>query len=115
MIEFWHNPRCSKSRQALALLQEANAPLTLRRYLEEVPTLAELKAAHAALGSPKPIEMMRKGEKRFRELGLSNDSPDETLFSAMADNPILIERPLAIRGNKAVIGRPPETVLTLLD
>lgn len=115
MIEFWHNPRCSKSRQALALLEEAKASLTIRRYLDDAPSLAEIKFACGALGLAKPIEMMRKGEKRFRELGLSVDSSDDALFAAMADNPILIERPLALKGERAVIGRPPETVLNLFD
>ncbi len=114
MIEIWHNPRCSKSRAALALLQERGADLRERRYLDNPPSPAELAAARAALGNPPAIEMMRLGEKLFRELGLSRADDDATLMTAMAEHPILIERPLAIRGERAVIGRPPEKVLDLL-
>ncbi|MCA0872439.1 arsenate reductase (glutaredoxin) [Seohaeicola saemankumensis] len=113
MIEYWHNPRCSKSRAALALLEERDAEVSVRRYLEDAPSLAEITTAQAALGVP-VIEMMRPGEKRFKELGLSKSDSDATLLAAMADNPILIERPLAISGARAVIGRPPERVLDLL-
>lgn len=114
MIEFWHNPRCSKSRAALALLHERGAEVRIRRYLEDAPTLEALAAAHKALGSPPVLSMMRTGEKTFRDLGLSKTDDDARLMAAMADNPILIERPLAIKGDHAVIGRPPETVLKLL-
>ena len=113
MIEYWHNPRCSKSRAGLALLQERGAELKVRKYLEDAPTPEELKAAKAALGVA-AIEMMRTGEKLFKELGLSKTDPDDTLLAAMAANPILIERPLAIRGERAAIGRPPEKLLDLL-
>ncbi|MGX0903409.1 arsenate reductase [Roseovarius sp. MBR-79] len=113
MITYWHNPRCSKSRQGLALLEEHGAAVTVRRYLEEAPSDAELRAVLAQLGCA-PIEMMRTGEARFRELGLSRESEPETLIAAMAENPVLIERPIAIAGNRAVIGRPPEALLTLL-
>lgn len=113
MIEFWHNPRCSKSRQALALLTERGAEIRERRYLDDVPTLDELRRARAALGVP-AVGMMRTGEKRFRELGLSKSDDDETLLTAMSKAPILIERPVAILGDHAVIGRPPERVLALL-
>jgi arsenate reductase len=113
VITYWHNPRCSKSRQGLALLQERGAEVELRRYLEDAPSVAELRAVLAQLGVT-PIEMMRPGEARFKELGLTRESDPETLIAAMADNPILIERPIAIAGNRAVIGRPPEALLTLL-
>ncbi|MFC3117892.1 arsenate reductase (glutaredoxin) [Jhaorihella thermophila] len=109
MIELWHNPRCSKSRAALALLKERGAEVKVRRYLDEPPTEDEIRAARAALGNPPAIEMMRPGgKKRFRELGLNKSDDDDTLIAAMAAHPILIERPLAIRDGKAVIGRPPE-------
>ena len=114
MITLWHNPRCSKSRQALALLQEAGAEVTERRYLEDAPSVAEIEAAWEALGNPPVVEMMRKGEKVFRELGLSAQTPNAELIAAMAAHPILIERPVALSGSRAVIGRPPETALTLL-
>lgn len=114
MIEIWHNPRCSKSRQAVALLSEHGAAFEERRYLEDAPSLDELKKTQSALGGLPAIQMMRSGEKLFRELGLSKTDTDDDLLQAMAANPILIERPLAICGTRAVIGRPPERVLELL-
>ncbi|MFU8836313.1 arsenate reductase (glutaredoxin) [Roseovarius autotrophicus] len=113
MITYWHNPRCSKSRQGLALLQERGATVEVRRYLENAPSVAELRAVLAQLGCA-PLGMMRPAEGRFRDLGLTRDSDSETLIAAMAANPILIERPIAIAGGRAVIGRPPEALLTLL-
>ena len=110
---FWHNPRCSKSRQALALLEERGADLTLRRYLDDAPSLAELQAAQRALGLP-AIDMLRPREALFKEMGLSKDMPDEALLQAAAEAPKLIERPILFAGDRAVIGRPPERVLDLL-
>lgn len=109
----WHNPRCSKSRQAVGLLEEAGHDVTIRRYLSEEPDEEELRAVHARLGGP-VIEMMRVKEKAFKEAGLSKESDDEDLFAAMARHPILIERPIAFAGGKAVIGRPPEKVLEIV-
>ena len=114
MIEYWHNPRCSKSREGLKLLEDRGAEITLRPYLDEPPTAEELAAARAALGNPPAIEMMRPKEKLFRELGLSKNDGDAKLMAAMAEHPKLIERPLAISGTRAVIGRPPEKLLELL-
>ncbi|WP_170368760.1 arsenate reductase (glutaredoxin) [Ruegeria arenilitoris] len=113
MIEYWHNPRCSKSRAGLALLQDRGAEVTVRKYLEDAPSADELRAVLSRLGIP-AIEMMRRGEARFKELGLSKDTPEEALVQAMAENPILIERPVGITADKAAIGRPPENLLTLL-
>ena len=114
MITYWHNPRCSKSRAGLALLEDNGAQVDLRLYLTNAPSADEIAAARKALGQPPVIEMMRTGEKLFKELGLSKTDDDATLQAAMAANPILIERPLAISGDRAVIGRPPERVLELL-
>jgi arsenate reductase (glutaredoxin) len=113
VITIWHNPRCSKSRQTLALVEAAGAEVAVRRYLDSPPTLEELEAAVTALGL-RPIEMMRKGEARFKELGLSKDSEGAVLMQALAENPILIERPIVFKGGKAVMGRPPEAVNALL-
>ena len=113
MITYWHNPRCSKSRAGLALLEERGAEVSVRRYLEDAPTEAELRDVLARLDVA-PIEMMRPGEARFKALGLSRDSDPETLIAAMAENPILIERPIGVTGDRAVIGRPPENLLSLL-
>ncbi len=114
MITLWHNPRCSKSRQALALLEEAGAEVTVRRYLVDQPTQTELKHVLKLLGLP-PSAVLRTGEKIFKELNLADEEDEEALLGAMIDNPILIERPIAIHLDRAVIGRPPEEVLTLLD
>lgn len=112
-VTLWHNPRCSKSRQALALLEEADAAVEVRLYLKDAPTAEEVMAVKAALGVDL-IDMMRTGEKVFKELGFSKETDEATLLAAIFDAPILIERPIAIKDAKAVIGRPPELVLGLL-
>ncbi|SLN16463.1 arsenate reductase (glutaredoxin) [Ruegeria meonggei] len=113
MIEYWHNPRCSKSRAGLALLQDNGAQVEIRKYLEDAPSADEIRAVLTRLGIP-PIALVRTGEKRFKELGLTKTTPVDALIVAMAENPILIERPLAIAGDKAAVGRPPEDLLGLL-
>ena len=114
MITFWHNPRCSKSRAALALLQDAGATLTIRKYLEVSPSRDELDHIAHKLGLP-PSAMIRTGEKSYEDQELDQVDSEDMLLDAMSETPILIERPIAIRGSRAVIGRPPENVLTLLD
>ncbi len=114
MITLWHNPRCSKSRQALALLEDAGADVTIRRYLEDAPSADEIGQVRKLMGNPPVIQMMRTGEAVFKELGLSKTSDEADLIAAMAAHPILIERPVAIKGNRAVIGRPPENIRDLL-
>jgi arsenate reductase len=113
MITLWHNPRCSKSRQALALLEEASAEVELRLYLKDAPDLAEVKVLRNALDLPL-IKMIRTGEKVFKEAGVGKDADDDTLLALIVENPILIERPIAVRDDNAMIGRPPEDVLSLL-
>lgn len=113
-VTIWHNPRCSKSRQALVLLEEAGHAPKLRPYLADPPNRAELETALELLGVG-PIGLMRTGEKTFRELGLSKDSPNEALITAMLQHPILIERPVVFANGKAAIGRPPEAVMSLFD
>ncbi|WP_133486021.1 arsenate reductase (glutaredoxin) [Aliiroseovarius marinus] len=113
MTEIWHNPRCSKSRQTLALVEERGEDVTVRRYLDDAPSEAELRAVLTALDAA-PIDIMRKGEKVFKELGLSADTPEDELIAAMLANPILIERPIVLKDGKARIGRPPESVLEIL-
>lgn len=112
-VTIWHNPRCSKSRQTLALVEEKGIAPTVRRYLDDAPDEAEIRAALAALGL-RPIEAMRTKEKEFRELGLTKDSPDDVLIRAMAEVPKLIERPIVFAHGKARLGRPPEQVLDIL-
>ena len=113
MITYWHNPRCSKSRAGLQLLQERGAEVVLRLYLQEPPSLDDITALHKALGGA-VINMMRSGEKAFKALGLSKTSPEADLLNAMVQEPILIERPIAVKQNKAVIGRPTEALEALL-
>ncbi|KIN61943.1 Arsenate reductase [Sulfitobacter noctilucicola] len=114
MITLWHNPRCSKSRAALALLKDAGADVVVRRYLEDAPSAEEISELQEMLGMPSVRAMMRTGEKVFKEMALGPDTPDAALIAAMVAHPILIERPVAIKADRAVIGRPPETVLDLV-
>ena len=109
----WHNPRCSKSRLTLALLEEQGIEPVVRLYLEDAPSLAELELVVGQLGMS-PWELLRRGEKIFKELALTKESDDDALLSAMSQHPILIERPVVIHGASAALGRPPENVLSLL-
>lgn len=109
----WHNPRCTKSRQALDLIEDHGVRPKIRAYLHDAPGEDEIRGVLAALRMA-PIDMMRTKEKRFGELGLRPDSDPDTLIRAMAENPILIERPILISGNRAAIGRPTENLLPLL-
>ncbi len=108
-----HNPRCSKSRAALALLTARGAAVREHRYLDEPLSRAELEELRTRLGRP-PAEWVRRGEPAYREAGLSEASSEAQLLDAMAAHPILIERPILVRGRRAVVGRPPERVLELL-
>ena len=110
----WHNPRCSKSRQTLALLGERGISPTVRLYLDDAPSTSEVAEVLQHLGI-KPWELLRRGEKVFKALGLDKDAADEALVEAMSANPILIERPIVIHGGDAALGRPPESVMRLFD
>lgn len=112
-VTIWHNPRCSKSRQTLALLRERGCTVTERRYLEDAPSAAELREALALLGRP-TLDLVRRGEAEFRARGLTRDSDEDALVAAMAEAPILIERPLVFANGRAALGRPPEAVLGIL-
>lgn len=113
-VTIYHNPRCSKSRQTLALLEERGIAPRIVEYLKTPPTAAELKIILKKLGL-KPRDLVREGEPRYAELGLKHrDVDDDTLIALMVANPILIERPIVVRDSKAAIGRPPETVLDIL-
>ena len=110
----YHNPRCSKSRQTLALLEEKGVSPRIVDYLKTPPSAAELKTILKKLGL-RPRDLMRKGEPRYAELGLKDrDLDDDALIALMVANPILIERPIVVSGGKAAIGRPPESVLEIL-
>lgn len=110
----WHNPRCSKSRQTLALLEEQGVDPVIRRYLEDAPSEAELVEVIDQLGIT-PWELLRRTEAIFKTLGLNKNSPDGELITAMLQHPILIERPIVVHGNAAAMGRPPEQVMSLFD
>lgn len=113
-LVIYHNPRCGKSRGALALLQERGLTPTVIEYLKTPLKQAELKTLLRQLGI-KPEALVRKGEEVFKEHFQGRSLTDEQWIDALAEHPILIERPIVVRGGRAVIGRPPERVLELLD
>lgn len=113
-VTIYSNPRCSKCRQSLTILDEQNIDATVIKYLETPPDQAELENILDLL-KLQPRELMRKHEAPYKELNLDDNSLSrEDLIQAMIDHPILIERPIVISGNKAVIGRPPEKILDIL-
>lgn len=112
MLTIYHNPRCSKSRQTLQLIEEKNADVTVVEYLKTPLTKEQITVLQEQLGV-NVIEMMRTKETEFKEQGLKG-ADDNTLLDAMVNTPKLIERPIVSDGTKAIIGRPPENVLTLL-
>ncbi len=114
MVTIYHNPRCSKSRQTLSLLQENGIEPNVVLYLETPPDANTLKELLKKLGIHARA-LLRKGEDAYKELGLSDDSlADDALIDAMVSHPKLIERPIVIKGDQAVLGRPPENVLELI-
>tara|TARA_R110001606_G_scaffold384506_1_gene547452 strand:+ start:393 stop:737 length:345 start_codon:yes stop_codon:yes gene_type:complete len=114
MTTIYHNPRCSKSRQTLQLLEENNIQPEIRLYLQDAPSIAEIQTLLTQLDM-KPLELMRTKETIYKELGLSKDSTNEERLQAMHTNPSLIERPIVMHNDKAKIGRPPEDVLALFE
>jgi arsenate reductase len=115
MITLYHNPRCSKSRDALSLLRAQGLEPEVILYLETPPTAKALKTLLSQLGVS-ARDLLRKGEDAYKELGLADTTLSETaLVKAMVEHPKLIERPIAVKNGKAVIGRPPENVLQLVN
>jgi arsenate reductase len=108
----YHNPRCSKSRQALAILEERGEDFQTRKYMDDLLTEQELRTLLQQLNMT-ASELIRKGETAFKEQALANASEDE-LVVAMLSEPKLIERPVLVVGQRAVVGRPPERILDLL-
>lgn len=108
-----HNPKCSKSRATLALLEERGVDFDVRLYLEDPLSVEELRTVGERLGLS-AAGWTRTGEAAFAETGLTKDSDDDALLGAMADHPILMERPVLVAADRAAIGRPPEDVLALL-
>ncbi|BBT18205.1 arsenate reductase (glutaredoxin) [Pseudomonas sp. 1D4] len=113
-MTLYHNPRCSKSRGALELLEARGLTPTVVRYLETPPSPAELKTLLARLGIG-ARQLLRTGEEEYQSLGLADTGlSDDQLIDAMSQHPRLIERPILVVGDKAVVGRPPEKVLEIL-
>lgn len=114
-MELWHNPRCSKSRQAKAILDERGVAYDERRYLDSPPSAAELDEVLTALGK-EPWEITRMGEDRAKELGLRSMEKDRAAWiELLVANPVLIERPILVAGDgRAALGRPPEAIEALL-
>ena len=113
-VTIWFNPRCSKCRGADELLRERGIDPAVLRYLDDPPTRDELERVLSLLGTDDPRAMMRTREPIYAELGLGDADRDE-LLEAMAAHPILIERPIVIHDDAAVIARPPERLLELLE
>ncbi len=114
MVSIYHNPRCSKSRQTLALLEEGGIDPEIILYLETPPSAETLTNVLQKLGIT-PRQLLRKGEDAYKENNLSDTSlSDQQLIDAMVAHPKLIERPIVINGSKAALGRPPEQVLDIL-
>jgi arsenate reductase len=119
MITIYHNPRCSKSRGALDLVETVyrskDEPIQIVEYLKQPPSVEQLSELHRMLGCP-AREMVRTNEKEYGDLGLDHaDTSDRELFDAITKHPILLQRPIVVRDGRAVIGRPPENVGTLFE
>jgi arsenate reductase len=112
-ITLWHNPKCSKSRNALALLEEEGVEATIVKYIETPPTKEELKSLLKMLGISAG-ELIRTKEEIYKTLNLKEETDENKLIEAMVEHPRLIERPIVIKEGKAVIGRPVEKVVELL-
>ena len=114
VVTVWFNPSCSKCRTAQGILAERGVDADYFEYLQTAPSRQELERVLRLLGTDDPLQITRTGEARFAELGLDGAGRDE-LLDALAANPILIERPIVIKGDRAVVARPPERVLELID
>lgn len=113
MTTIYHNPRCSKSREALRLLEEEGETIEIVKYLETPPTHQELRQIIELLGI-KPIELVRTTEEDWKQNFKGKELSDSQIIDAMVEFPKLIERPIAIKGTQAIIARPPEKVLDIL-
>jgi len=113
-IEIWHNPRCSKSRETLALLEQNNISPSIYLYLEERPNAQAIKAVLKKLGIT-PRQLLRNSEEAYKTQNLKDKTlSDDVLIKAMVDEPKLIQRPIVINGDQARLGRPPEDVLEIV-
>jgi len=112
-VTVWHNPRCSKSRNTVALLEEQGVEAKVVKYLDTPPSRAEIVDVLTMLGL-NARELMRTKEDIYKELGLKDVSDEDALIDAMVENPKLIERPIVIKDGKAAIGRPIENIIELI-
>lgn len=111
----YHNPRCSKSRETVKLLESKRIDFDTRLYLQDVPSITKLKEILGLLGFSSARELMRTKEAIYKSLNLAAENDETALLQAMIDNPKLIERPIVITTDAAKIGRPPESVLVLFN
>ena len=112
-VTIWHNPRCSKSREAMSILEQNNERVKVIKYLDTNPNESEIKAILKMLGVT-PKELMRTKEDIYKELKLKEENNEDVLIAAMVKHPKLIERPIIIKGDKAIIGRPTEIIAEFL-
>ncbi len=113
MIKIYHNPRCGKSREGLKIVEDSGKDFELIKYLEDIPTKEELRLIITLLGI-NPEDLLRKNEVIWKENYRGKSLSDDEILDAMLAHPKLIERPIVINGNKAVIGRPPENIKSIL-
>ena len=113
MIQIYHNPRCSKSREGLEILKKSNQEYQINDYLKHAPTIAELNKLIQLLNIS-PIQLIRKGELIWKENFKGKVLSDMQIIEAMSKYPKLIERPIVVNGNKAVIGRPPTIIKEII-
>lgn len=114
MLKIYHNPRCSKSRQTLALIEAAGAEVETVLYIAEPLDAKTIKDLLTKLGFKDAQQLMRKGEAIYKELNLKSETDQDALIAAMAAHSKLIERPIVVKENRAILGRPPENVKEFL-
>jgi arsenate reductase len=113
MIKIYHNPRCRKSREGLQIVEASGQPFEIVQYLKDIPSFDELKSIIELLGIA-PMQLVRKNEAIWKEHFKGKELSDSDIIQAMIDHPKLIERPIVINNDKAVIGRPPENIEQIL-
>ncbi|WP_336128956.1 arsenate reductase (glutaredoxin) [Mesoflavibacter sp. CH_XMU1422-2] len=113
MIKIYHNPRCRKSREGLQILEESGKDFEIVKYLENTPTKEELSDIIKLLGI-KPIDLVRKNESIWKENYKNKQLSDNEIITAMIENPKLIERPIVVNKDKAIVGRPPENIKKII-
>jgi len=113
-LKIYHNPRCSKSRQTLALIENAGAEVEIVLYLQDPLSKGEIKDLIGKLGYSSARELIRRGEAIYKELNLKDEDDEAALIEAMATHPKLLERPIVVKGQQAILGRPPENAKKIL-